>query len=237
MHTSIEPAGRGYPRPQMRRDGWQSLNGEWEFALDPDGRWAQPRDVAWAARIVVPFAPETPRSLVHNTGFFRVCWYRRTLPVHDLRDSERLILHFGAVDYSATVWCNDRLVGSHEGGYTPFCFDLTPFLADVANAAIVVRAEDDPFDLAKPRGKQDWQLEPHSIWYPRTSGIWQTVWTEIVPTTHIDRIRWTPNLERWEIGFEAWVSEPAAARLRMHVHLQVDDTVIADDTFAVIAGE
>ena len=114
---------------------------------------------------------------------------------------------------------------------------MTPFLDAAARPVIVVRAEDDPLDLAKPRGKQDWQREPHSIWYPRTTGIWQTVWTEVVPATRIDRVRWTPNLERWEIGFEAWVCGSTSARLRMHVHLRVDDTVIADDTFTVIAGE
>jgi beta-galactosidase/beta-glucuronidase len=220
----------------MRRGQWQSLNGEWEFALDPNRRWAEPGEVAWDARIVVPFAPETPASLVHSTRFFRACWYRRSLPMPALKPGERLLLHFAAVDYSATVWCNDRLVGCHDGGYTPFWFDLTPFLADTAEATIVVRADDDPSDLAKPRGKQDWQLESHSIWYPRTTGIWQTVWTEIVLATRIHRIRWTPNLERWEIGFEAWVSGPAD-RLRMRLHLHVGDLVIADDTFAVIAGE
>jgi beta-galactosidase/beta-glucuronidase len=239
MKRTDEKIGdRGHPRPQLYRPGWQLLNGSWEFALDPDGVWCEPGEVTWRAQIVVPFSPETPASGVHEAGFFRACWYRRVVPRPALKEGERLLLHFGAVDYTATVWCNDRLAGRHEGGYTPFTIDLTPFLEGVASdPTVVVCAEDDPHDLTKPRGKQDWQLEPHSIWYPRTSGIWQTVWTEVVPTTRVERIRWTPNLERWEIGFEAWICGATQRRLRMHVHLQVGDTVIADDTFAVIGGE
>jgi hypothetical protein len=229
--------GRGYPRPQLCRERWQSLNGEWDFALDPNGQWGDPRQVEWSGTIVVPFSPETASSGVHHTGFLRACWYRRRVAAGQLAPGERLLAHFGAVDYAATIWCNGRYAAAHEGGYTPFSVDLTPFVDGDGNTTIVVRAEDDPLDLAKPRGKQDWQLTPHSIWYARTTGIWQTVWMEPVPATRVDRIRWTPNLERWEIGFEAWVCGATAGRLRMHVRLQVGDTILADDTFAVIAGE
>ncbi len=238
MKSTDNAAQRGYPRPQLCRPGWRSLNGLWEFALDPQAVWHEPRDVRWHAHIVVPFAPEVPASTVHDTGFFRACWYRRSVSVPALEPGERLLLHFGAVDYAATVWCNERIAGRHEGGYTPFTIDVTSFLdGAAAEQSFVVRAYDDPHDLAQPRGKQDWQLEPHSIWYPRTTGIWQTVWTEVVPPAHVQRIRWTPNLERWEVGFEAWVGGSAIGRLRMRVHLYVGDTLIADDTFTVIAGE
>ena len=111
-------------------------------------------------------------------------------------------------------------VGHHVGGYTPFTIDLTPCALGAETLEIVVRAEDDPQDLAKPRGKQDWQLEPHSIWYPRTTGIWQTVWMEIVPDTWIGTVRWTPNLARWEIGLEAWVAGARREPLRLHVRLR-----------------
>src|SRR6185369_10052791 len=121
---------------------------------------------------------------------------------------ERIILHFGAVDYRASVWINGLLTTTHEGGYTPFSVDITRHLAGERPLVIVVRAEDDPFDLAKPRGKQDWKLEPHAIWYPRTTGIWQTVWMEVVPETRIDRSRWTSDVERWEIGLDASVVAP-----------------------------
>ena len=160
------------------RERWHSLNGDWDFALDVPGAWDCPADVTWDRRIRVPFAPEAPLSGVSITAFFRAVWYRCTIPRAVLQPGERWLLHFGAVDYRATVWVDDRLAGEHLGGYTPFTVELAPFLAGADDAVcIVVRAEDDPQDLAKPRGKQDWQLEPHSIWYPRTTGIWQTVWT------------------------------------------------------------
>ena len=127
---------------------------------------------------------------------------------------------------------------AHEGGYTPFSVDITGRCGDGAQT-IVVRADDDPHDLAKPRGKQDWQLEPHSIWYPRTTGIWQTVWLEGVPATRIGTLRWTPNLERWEIGLERAARRatprdgPAAAASR----LSRRRALLADDTYCVVAGE
>src|SRR4030095_9463370 len=131
-----------------------------------------------------PFAPESPLSGVGHTGFFRACWYRRRceLPLRD--PGERWSLIFGGVDWHATVWINGICAGEHSGAYTPFTFDIT-HLAPGSACEIVVRAEDDPLDLAKPRGKQDWQLEPHSIWYPRTSGIWQTVWVGKVSAARI----------------------------------------------------
>ena len=228
--------GRGYPRPLLRRPAWYSLNGTWEFAIDADGVWRTADEVAWSDRITVPFAPEAPLSGIGRTTFFRACWYRRQcdLPPHEV--AERWILHFGAVDWRATVWINGVFVGNHEGGYTPFCFDITDHLLG-SSCEIVLRAEDDPLDLAKPRGKQDWQLEPHSIWYPRTSGIWQTVWLEKAPATRIGRITFTPNLARWEIGIEAWLEGQRRPDLRLGVKLRSADVVLASDTYQVISGE
>jgi beta-galactosidase/beta-glucuronidase len=231
------PPEHGYPRPQLRRAEWISLNGLWNFALDPEGRWHLPGTVAWNDTILVPYAPETPWSGIGDTGFYRRCWYRRTFHPPRLGHGERLLLHFGAVDWGATVWVNGSLAVCHEGGYTPFVADITDFLAPVGDQVIIVRADDDPADLAKPRGKQDWQLEPHSIWYPRTTGIWQTVWLERVPSTWIDSVRWTPSLDRWEIGFEAWTGGQQRERLRLGVKLRVGDLLVADDTYTVVAGE
>jgi hypothetical protein len=226
----------GYPRPQLQRNNWRSLNGQWDFAIDADARWCHPEEVEWATTIEVPYAPETPASGVGHNGFFNACWYRRAVDLAALPPEKRLLLHFGAVDYRATVWINGSLAGSHEGGYTPFTIDL-PALVNSGRVVIVVRAEDDPADLAKPRGKQDWQLEPHSIWYPRTTGIWQTVWLEEVPSTWIERIRWTPNLERWELGLEAWLGGTRRETLKLGVKLRVGNVLLADDTYTVVAGE
>jgi beta-galactosidase/beta-glucuronidase len=226
-----------YPRPQLQRKHWTSLNGLWDFALDPEASWKQPGQVVWNAQIAVPFSPETAASGIANTGFYRACWYRRTFDLPQLGASERLILHFGAVDYAATVWVNGSVVARHEGGYTPFKVDITDYLTEQGPQLLIVRAEDDPHDLAKPRGKQDWQVEPHSIWYPRTTGIWQTVWLEQVPAISIGHIRWTPNLAHWEIGLEAHIDGDSTDGLRLHVTLHANDQLLADDTYRVVAGE
>jgi hypothetical protein len=228
--------GRGYPRPQLQRDQWYSLNGRWDFAFDPEAQWEHTDDVKWGDHIAVPFAPESPASGIGYTGFFRVCWYRKQCQLPPVQAGERWMLHFGAVDWHATVWINGRYTGEHEGGYTPFSFDITD-LAAGPSCEIVVRVEDDPHDLTKSRGKQDWQLEPHSIWYPRTSGIWQTVWLERVPATRIRRVAFTPNLARWEIGLEVWLDGARRGDLRLGVRLRSGMTVLAVDTYQVVYGE
>jgi beta-galactosidase/beta-glucuronidase len=227
----------GYPRPQLERAEWFSLDGEWEFSLDPEAKWKLPRDPDWQTRIQVPFSPETPASGIANTGFFRACWYRRQFDAPELKDGERLLLHFGAVDFGARVWVNGHHAGKHEGGYTPFCVDITDELDGGGPQTVVVRVEDDPADLSKPRGKQDWQLRPHSIWYTRTTGIWQTVWLERVPRTYIGYVRWTPNVERWELGFEAWLDGERREGLRLNLKLFANEVPLTDDTYMVVAGE
>jgi len=227
----------GYPRPQLERAEWFSLDGEWEFAFDPEASWKLPEDPAWNLRIRVPFSPETAASGIGNTGFYRACWYRRRFDAPKLNPGERLLLHFGAVDYLARVWVNGHSVVEHEGGYTPFSADITVDIDATGPQTLVVYAYDDPADLSKPRGKQDWQLHPHSIWYPRTTGIWQPVWMERVPATYIGHLRWTPNVEHWEIGFEAWLEGERREGLRFNVKLYANDNMLVDDTYAVVAGE
>ena len=234
--ADVDAHGRGYPRPQLRRASWVSLNGLWEFAVDRHAAWRHPREVSWDARIQVPFSPETAQSGIGDTSFLRACWYSTPLVLPTIAEGDRILLHFGAVDYAATVWIDGRCLGGHEGGYTPFTFDITG-CSDQSPVELVVRAEDDPQDLAKPRGKQDWQVAPHSIWYPRTTGIWQSVWMEVVPRIAIGNLRWTANIERWEVGLECRLSGPERDGLRLHTRLTVGDHLIADDTYSVINGE
>jgi beta-galactosidase/beta-glucuronidase len=226
-----------YPRPQLVRERWVSLNGAWDYACEDDIRWHELADVRWERTILVPFAPETPASGIGDTDFHRIFWYRRTFDAPALPGDTRLILHFGAVDYAATVWVNNQIVIRHEGGYTPFSADITDYLVADGPQTVVVRADDDPFDLAKPRGKQDWQRESHGIWYPRTSGIWQTVWLEAVPATAIRHLTWLPNLQRWEIGLEATITGPQRDGLRLHVTLRAGEKVLADDSYAVVGND
>jgi beta-galactosidase/beta-glucuronidase len=210
----------GYPRPQLQRKDWTSLDGEWAFAIDVEGAIEDAADVGFDRTITVPFAPETPVSGIGETGFFQACWYRREFASPQLRPDERLILRFEAVDYRATVWVNDKLAVRHEGGYTPFAADVTDLLTPAQSQVIVVRAQDNPHDLSQPRGKQDWKLQPHSIWYPRTTGIWQTVWLERVNRSHFSRLRWQADASRWEINLHARVHSPMEALLRLRVRLQ-----------------
>ncbi len=243
--TKAASGREGYPRPQMERSEWQSLNGTWQFSKGREAVCEHPVQVTWDASIEVPFSPETRASGVADTGFYREVWYRRTWAQPALEGGDRLLLHFEAVDWMATVWVNGTLVCSHAGGYTPFNADITDALKDGEMQEIVVRAGDDAADLAKPRGKQDWQLEPHSIWYPRTTGIWQTVWLETVPCTRIRSVQWTSSLERWEVGIEAHIDQRpdqrqegrASGRLALNVRLRVGEQVLANDTYEVIADE
>jgi beta-galactosidase/beta-glucuronidase len=225
----------GYPRPMLRRQNWCCLDGTWEFAIDPGGTWSTPNEVLFDREIEVPFSPETSRSGVGDTGLYRAVWYRRTFAPPVLPPGGRLLLHFGAVDYHAWVWIDGRKVVSHEGGYTPFSVDIAPFLAS-RDCEIVVRAFDDPLDLAKPRGKQDWQLKPHSIWYPRTTGIWQTVWYEVVQAAHVEKLQWSTSLDRWEVAMEAHVAGESEGTF-LDVRLTARGGLLAQDRYSVAGGE
>jgi beta-galactosidase/beta-glucuronidase len=235
---------RGYPRPQLRRARWMTLDGPWRFRYDDELRYRTPREITdWPAEIIVPFCPESERSGIGDQGFHRACWYEREFdlprpePGADGRPSMLTRLHFGAVDYEAQVWVNDVLVAEHQGGHTPFVADISTALDPSGTQRVTVCARDDPFDFEKPRGKQDWRLAPHSIWYPRTTGIWQTVWLEQVPTTYIVALRWTPNIERWEIALHAFVAHADEDGLMLEVTLRVGDSVLADDAYRVLNGE
>lgn len=201
--TTTEPLV--HPRPQLVRRAWVALDGVWGFSFD-DARVGA--EHAWYAtatpfdrEIMVPYPPESAASGIAETGFHPVVWYRREVLRADLlaaglgSQGERVVLHFGAVDYIADVWLAGQYLGRHEGGSTPFAFDISHVVsAHGSSWPLVVRAEDDPLDVAQPRGKQDWQVEPHGIWYPRTTGIWQPVWLEAVPSTAVTDVVWTPDL-------------------------------------------
>ncbi len=236
MTRVLGTPSHGYPRPQLQRQPWRSLNGVWDFAEDVSGAWIEPEQVSWAEHIVVPFAPETPASTVNRQRYLGNCWYRTTFVPPPVLGG-RVWLHFGAVDYIATVWIDGCFVGRHVGGYTPFRFDITNCCRDDAEVSLVVCAVDDPLDLAKPRGKQDWRVEPHSIWYPRTTGIWQTVWVERVPIAWIDAVRWQASLTEWDIRCETTVAGGVSSEMYLRVHLNDGNRLIARDLYQVIGSE
>lgn len=229
----LEPA---YPRPQLQRADWTPLNGTWRFFFDDERAFMAPDEITeWPREIVVPFPPESEASGIGDRGFHSVCWYQRDVEL--VPDGGRVLLRFGAVDYAARVWVNGQLAVTHEGGHTPFLADITHLLAASGRQVITLRAEDDPGSLIQPRGKQDWQAEPHAIWYPRTTGIWQTVWLERVGRTYVDKIRWTPKVEGYALYFEARIAGDAASDLSIEIELRHGERLLARDSYQVVDGE
>lgn len=225
-----------YPRPQLQRAEWMPLDGSWRFRFDDLSELQDPAAIdSWPLEIQVPFPPESRASGIADRGFHAACWYQRDVDL--VPGDDRVILRFGAVDYAARVWVNGSLAVTHEGGHAPFAADITHLLDPAGPQVITVRAEDDPHELTKPRGKQDWQLEPHALWYPRTTGIWQTVWIERVPRTYVDKIRWTPRVDGFAIGFEARVVGDALEELSIDLVLSLDGRRLAHDRYQVVDGE
>ena len=228
-----------YPRPQFRRSEWTSLNGEWSFAFDDGnaglaGRWygvsaeaLASGDSAFDRRITVPFCYQSRLSGIGEREFHDVVWYARTFEHRVPGDGEELLLHFGAVDYSASVWVNGEWVAHHEGGHTPFFAEVSGRLKEGSNV-VVVRAEDPSRDTTIPRGKQYWKEESEGIFYTRTTGIWQPVWLEPVSRRRIVSLSLTPDVDDATIGVEAAIAgfeEGMILRLR----IERDGETVAED--------
>lgn len=186
-----------HPNPQFERSSWQCLNGPWDFLLDRAGSGKDRRfyaqETEYPLTITVPFCPQSRLSGVADTDFMVAVWYRRTVAVTAAQLQGLVFLHIGACDYKTTVYVNGREVGVHKGGYVSFGFDVTPFLAAGENA-LVILAEDNERDPMIPRGKQSEAYFSHGCDYTRTTGIWQTVWLEFVPQTHIRSFRLFPDI-------------------------------------------
>jgi beta-galactosidase/beta-glucuronidase len=197
-------AWRSYPRPQMKRERWHNLNGEWEYAIRPK---AEPRPARMDGKILVPFAVESKLSgVARKVGPDDRIWYRRSFSVPDDWSGERVLLHFGAVDFEAHVQVNGALVGSHRGGSDTFAFDITDYLKSGDNE-LLVQVTDPTSQGAQPRGKQ--QLAPGSIWYTPVSGIWQTVWLEPVPALRIEDVNVTPDIDAGELEVKVALNRSA----------------------------
>lgn len=207
-----------FPNPQLRRDNWLCLNGEWEFETDIAGEKRFPEEESrdWDKKLVdrsyefkrhlkdkitVPFCPESELSGVNYKGYMDAVWYRRDLTLPDEMKGKRIILHFGAVDHDATVFINGKEVGSHHGGYTPFSFDITDRLTG-KDDYITVYAEDDLRRGKYGAGKQSYKVNSVGCFYTRTTGIWQSVWIEAVEPQHIDFFRLTPIVEESSLAIE-----------------------------------
>ncbi|MBQ9552192.1 MAG: glycoside hydrolase family 2 [Clostridia bacterium] len=206
-----------YPRPQMARDSYQCLNGEYDYAVLP---LAQKTMGESHGKILVPFAVETELSGVEKPlDEHHALWYRRTFTVAEDYDGKRVLLHFGAVDWQCEVWVNGVAVGSHIGGYCPFTFDITDYL-DEENE-LIVRVVDPTDKGGQPRGKQ--VQKPVGFWYTATSGIWQTVWLEVVPRHYIRQLKLTPDIDRSVLRVET----PQNVGSRLKVEVRDGEKVVA----------
>ena len=187
-----------HPKPQWRRESFENLNGPWDFTFDFGGAGEklglQNADAVYDKTIEVPFCPESSLSGIGYTNFIDSCWYRRTITVTEAELSGIVRLHFGAVDYKATLFVNGKRIGTHTGGYVSFYFDIQDALT-VGENRIVLHAEDDTRSPLIPSGKQSTRYESHGCFYTRTTGIWQTVWLERLPKVHIESAKYYPDIE------------------------------------------
>lgn len=180
-----------YPRPLLERSEWINLNGEWDYAIQPKGK-VEP--TAFDGKILVPFAIESSLSGVQKeVGENNELWYKREFTIPSTWKNKDIKLNFGAVDWRADVFINDIMIGSHQGGFAPFSFNITPYLAGKNSHKLVVRVWDPSEKGFQPRGKQT--SKPEGIWYTPVSGIWQTVWLEPVSNEHITAVKSIPDID------------------------------------------
>ena len=186
-----------YPRPHMVRGNWMNLNGLWNYSILPRSEEAIP--ATYQGKILVPFAVESSLSGVGKTvGKDSVLWYERTVTIPAQLTKRRTLLHFGAVDWLCDVYVNGKKVGTHQGGYDPFSFDITDAIKKGRSHRIQVRVWDPTNEGPQPRGKQ--VKKPESIWYTPVTGIWQTVWIEGVNGSRIESFKATPDIDRGTLG-------------------------------------
>lgn len=213
-----------YPRPQMVRPDWMNLNGLWQLAVakadDP-----APVGKQLPEQILVPFPVESALSGVMKPADY--LWYRRTFEMPAAWKGRHVLLHFQAVDWETTVYVNGKHLGTHRGGYDSFSFDVTGALTAEGPQELLVRVFDPTNDGDQPRGKQ--VKQPKGIWYTSTTGIWQTVWLEAVPETHIKALTIVPDVDNRQVRVSAEIAGRSADCLvRLEVPLGEGKTARAE---------
>src|SRR5699024_1240309 len=188
-----------YPRPQLKRDRWQNLNGLWTYKItsalsNTPAAAGLLQEKEGNGQILVPFPIESSLSGVKKTlKPEQKLWYQRTFTIPNSWKGQNTLLHFGAVDWKTIVWVNGQKVGTHEGGFDPFTFDITNALNETGKQQVTVSVWDPSSKGFQPRGKQS--LNPHGIWYTASSGIWQTVWLEPVSQVAVKDLTMIPDID------------------------------------------
>lgn len=210
-----------YPRPVMERGKWKNLNGLWDYAILPIGQQEPKR---FDGKILVPFAVESSLSGVQKElGKEKELWYKTSFNIPSDWKGDNILLHFGAVDWKADIFLNDIKIGTHTGGYTPFSFDITPFLTS-GNQKLVVKVWDPTNESYIPRGKQ--VVKPEGIWYTPVSGIWQTVWLEPVNSKYIVAVTPTPDVDHSQLKVKVCTEKTSFSDL-VEVVLKDNNQIIA----------
>jgi beta-galactosidase/beta-glucuronidase len=232
-----------YPRPQFVRSAWMSLNGEWAFCFDDDNRglretWSEGKQ-AFPLNIQVPFCYQSELSGIGTTAFHDIVWYSRNFVLPEGWQDKKIHLNFGAIDYSASVWVNGRLVARHEGGHTPFGAEITFALRQGEND-IVVRAQDYSKDVTLPRGKQYWKEKSEAIFYTRTTGIWQSVWLEATSVAYLGSVKFDSDIESNEIKIRSTLNgleEIGNSRITLNTKIMFEGEQVAEEEHLFVRSE
>jgi beta-galactosidase/beta-glucuronidase len=218
-----------YPRPIMERQDWMNLNGLWDYAIKPLG---EKEPGVFDGKILVPFAVESSLSGVQKTvGDKNELWYKTSFKVPAKWKGKNVLLHFGAVDWKTEVYLNGIKIGTHVGGFTPFNFDITPYLS-MGEQKLVVKVFDPTDKGYQPRGKQI--SNPHGIWYTPVTGIWQTVWLEPVSEKHIVNVKNVPDIDANRIKINVATQNTSRADI---VEVKIFDGKNLVNSARAIAGE
>ncbi len=226
-----------YPRPQWVRADWQNLNGVWEFEIDHGLSGLERRlhqGKLFAGTITVPFCPESELSGIGHKDFMGGVWYRRAFILPEGWQGKRILLHFGAVDYAATVWINGQLAGRHLGGYASFTLEITPYLIPGQNTLTVFAADDTRSPL-QPTGKQSDRYESYECFYTRTTGIWQTVWLEAVPATYLRRPRYFTDPNQGSLTVHIGIDGPSDG-LTLRAAVSAEGCIVCETETAINAN-
>ena len=217
MHPLAE-----YPRPAMRRDSCEILNGPWQYAITQTAEYP----AAWQGSILVPYSPEAPASGVNRTLQPGQWLHYHRFFAPPTGTGGRVLLHFGAVDYACAVQVNGHLAGGHRGGYWPFTLDITDLLNGTGRNSLWVAVQDPTGHGTQARGKQT--LKPGGMFYPAQSGIWQTVWLERVPDNYIQTLTVTPDYDARTVTIRVHTAKPGGA-VNLWAMVRAGGVTIAED--------
>ena len=217
-----------YPRPQLKRENWLSLNGEWQFAFGEDINFSAAFKGALPRKITVPFSYQYPMSGIGDEAYHETVYYKRTFDIPAEYAKKRAVINFNAVDYRCEVYVNGNFVVSHEGGYSPFKADVTKFLKK--SNEIFVKCVD-PLDPFIPRGKQSWLNERFGCWYVPNTGIWQSVWLDFYDGDYLDCHTLTTDIDACSFGGEIVTLSGKADECRMTLYYK--DKVVKKQIFSL----